>query len=225
MGVPGLTAVAVSVAALALAGTAQGEPRQARHGDAATRRALSAARRALLRRGDLRGWSISPPPKRAPILTCPSFSPDLSGAEPLASAASPTFGQTSNGPFVSQTAYVFASPARVHVFWQRVITRRLLACVADSLTAGSTTSVRFKVSRERLLVFPRVGGRDSAYRVSGTAASGGQTVNVDLDVVVVSRGSGVGALSFTSFFDPAPQRLELRLARLVAGRLQDGGSG
>jgi hypothetical protein len=114
---------------------------------------------------------------------------------------------------------VFASAARLETYWRRVITRRLLACVADGLTAGSTMSVRFKVSRERLLAFPRVGDRDCAYRVSGTATTTDQTVNVDLDVIVVAQGSGVSALSLTNFFGPAPQRLELRLARLVAARL------
>jgi hypothetical protein len=186
---------------------------------AAREHALASARRALLRGSDLRSWTTSPAPKHVPVLTCPSFNPDLSGARPLASASSQTFGQSASGPFTSQVAYVFATPVRAELFWRRVVTPRLAVCVAGSLSAGSTRSVRFRVTHRRRLSLPRIGDRDAAYRVTGTATSGGQTVDVVLDFLIVGRGSGVSSLSFTSFFSPAPRRLELRLARLVARRL------
>jgi hypothetical protein len=185
----------------------------------AKRAALAAARAALLRRSDLRGWGATPPAKKVPPLTCGTFSPDLSGIRVLGSAASSTFAQGSSGPFVGETSYVFASATQERSFWHRVVVRRLLDCVADSLTAGSSSSVTFTAQRKQLLPLPRIGARDAGYQVRGTANSADGSQTVYLDMLVVGRGSAVGAVSFTSFFDPVSRSLELRLARLVAKRM------
>jgi hypothetical protein len=152
-------------------------------------------------------------------LTCGTFSPDLTGIRVLGSAASSTFAQGSSGPFVGETSYVFGSATEERSFWHRVVVRRLLDCVADSLTAGSSTSVTFTADRKQLLPLPRVGARDAGYEVRGTANSADGSQTVYLDMLVVGRGSAVGAVSFTSFFDPVSRSLELRLARLVAKRM------
>lgn len=191
---------------------------------AATRQADKLARAALFGAGDLRGWKSTPGPKKAPTLTCGAFAPDLTGIRILGAAASATFNQSSTGPFASQLVDVFKSPAQERSFWHRVVTRRLETCVADSLTAGSTSSVTFTVDHKRLLSLPRIGERAAGYRVIGTAAASapGQSETVYLDMLVVGSGSGLSAISFTSFFDPVPRSLELRLARLVADRLPSG---
>jgi hypothetical protein len=188
----------------------------------AKRAALAAARAALLRRSDLHGWKATAGPKKAPALTCGSFSPSLSGISVLGSAASPTFSDGSSGPFVGETAYVYGSAGQERAFWHRVVGRRLLSCVAGSLTAASTTDVVFSVKHKQLLSVPRIGARDAGYRVRGTATSADGSQTVYLDMLVVGNGSAVGAVSFTSFFEPVSRRLELRLARLVASRM--GGS-
>jgi hypothetical protein len=182
------------------------------------RAALAAARAALLRHSDLHGWGAVAGPKKVPPLTCSAFSP--SGIKALGDAASPTFSDGSNGPFVSETAYVYSSASKEQTFWHRVIGRGLESCVADSLTAGSTSSVTFKVSRKQLLSLPRIGARDAGYRVSGDASSTDGSQTVYLDMLVVGDGSGIAAISFTSFFDPVSRSTELRLARLVASRIE-----
>jgi hypothetical protein len=190
----------------------------------AKRAALAAARASLLRRSDLHGWGATPAAtKKVPPLTCGTFSPDLSGIKTLGSAASPTFADGSSGPFVGETAYVFGSAAQEQSFWHRAVVRRLLDCVADSLTAGSTSAVSLTAHHKQLLPLPRIGARDAGYRVRGTASSADGSQTVYLDMLVVGRGSAVDAVSFTSFFDPVSRSLELRLARLVAKRM--GGSG
>ena len=137
----------------------------------------------------------------------------------LASAASPTFSQSRGGPFASQTAYVFGSAAQAADYWRRVVTRRLESCVASSLIDGSGNGVTFTVDRKQLLPLPRIGDRDAAYRVVGTATVPDQRVGVYLDMLVVGRGPALSAISFTSFSVPPTRSLELRLARVVARRL------
>jgi hypothetical protein len=189
------------------------------HQSAAKRAALAAARAALVRRSDLHGWSATPAPKKVPSLTCDAFSPDLSGIHTLGSAASPTFADGSSGPFVGETAYVFGSAAQQRSFWHRAVVRGLLNCVAGSLTGGSTQNIAFTVNRKQLLALPRIGARDAGYRVRGTASSSYGSQTVYLDMIVIGNGTAVGAVSFTSFFDPVSRSLELRLARLVAERM------
>ena len=113
----------------------------------AKRAATAAARAELLRHSDLHGWGDTAAPKKVPPLTCSAFSP--SGIKPLGDAASPTFSDGSDGPFVSETAYVYSSASKEQTFWHRAVGRGLESCVADSLTAGSTSTVTFKVSRKR----------------------------------------------------------------------------
>jgi hypothetical protein len=188
----------------------------------AKQRAEKLARAALLRAGDLHGWKSAPAAKKVPTLTCGAFDPDLTGIETMGSATSPTFNQSSTGPFASQLVDVFKSAAQERSFWHRVVGRALLTCVADSLAAGSTSSVTFTVDHKRLLSVPRIGEHAAGYRVIGTAAAQDGSDTVYLDMLVVGRGSAVSAISFTSFFDPVPRSLELRLARLVANRLPSG---
>jgi hypothetical protein len=206
--------VAGSSSAAAAAGSSTGAPTKAAKAHAAT-----LAHAALLRSSDLSGWNSAAPPKKVPGLTCPAFNPDLTAFTPLANAASRTFRQSSQGPFASQVVYMFASAAQERGFWRRVVGRRLLTCVADSLVAGSGNGITFTVDRKHLESVPRIGERDREYRVVGTATTTGQTASVYLDTLIVGRGSGVAAISFTNFFSPVSRAVELRLARTVARRL------
>lgn len=208
--------LAVAAVAFAFPSVAVGAGRDSSN-SAAKRAALAAARASLLRRSDLHGWGAAKGPKKVPPLTCSAFSP--SAIKPLGAAASPTFSDGSSGPFVSETAYAYGSASQEQSFWHQVVSRRLLSCVADSLTAGSTSTVTFHVHRKSLLSLPRIGDRDAGYRIRGTASSTDGSQNVYLDMLVVGNGSRVAAVSFSSFFDPASRSLELRLARLVASRM------
>jgi hypothetical protein len=220
--------IAAAVAAIASVGTgtiAVAAGRSRAPVSAAKRQAKKLARAGLLRAGDLHGWKDTAAPKKVPKLTCGVFEPDLSGIEMLAAAASPTFDQSSSGPFASQIVDVFKSPAQERSFWHRVVRRELLSCVADSLTAGSTSTVTFTVNHKQLLSLPPIKDSDAGYRITGTAVAPGSSDAVYLDMLVVGRGSEVSAVSFTSFFKPVSRSVELRLARLVASRLPSGKGG
>jgi hypothetical protein len=212
------TAAATVVTVAVLAGTAVGAV--ASH---PTPAGMARARALLLRRGDFgRDWTSSPAPKTVPGLTCPAFSPALSGVVQTGGAISPTYEQNPTGPFASQTAYAYANGAEEQTVWSEVARPRLLSCVAASLDRTSTGGVHFAVSGKRLLALPSLAVRAEGYRVTGTATVPNQTVNVYLDVVLLGGGDGVTELSFSSFLQPVARTFEVRVARIIAGRVAAG---
>jgi hypothetical protein len=214
---------AVAALAVLIAGVAGGLAGSAgaASGTQTTAAGAAAARQALLARRDLgRGWTTSAPaPKRVAPMTCPGFNPSLQGISQIGAAVTPTYGRSSAGPFVSQTAYTYATPSQQRVVWQQVARAGLLSCVAASLAGGSGQGVKFKVTGKHVLGLPRLAASAMGYRVSGTATQPYQTINVYLDVLLLGRGQRVTELSLTSLEQPASRSLELRLARIVAGRL------
>jgi hypothetical protein len=178
------------------------------------------AQAALLERSDLgSGWVAAPPPKTIPSLTCPRFDPRVSGAVQLGAAASSTFQSSSDGPFVSQSAYAYATASEQAAVWRAVVRRNLLRCVAASLSQGSAQGVEFAVTSQRLLALAKLPVPAAGYRVGGTASTAGQTIGVFLDVLVLGRGRVVTEISISSFGAPASPQLEQRVARLVSQRL------
>ncbi len=180
----------------------------------------AAARRALLRASDLgSGWSAGATPKKAGPLTCGTAKATVEGVIETGSAISPTYRESSSGPFVSQAAYVYRSGSEAKTFWQHVSGRSALACLARSLAAGSTKDVTFKLVKEQSLTAPPTGADAVAYRVAGTAAAAGQKVDVYVDVVLLHRGSMIAEVSFSSFQMPPDSSLEAHAARAVTNRL------
>jgi hypothetical protein len=184
-------------------------------------RAISPPRAALLRRADLgRQWSLqAAAPKHAPPLTCHGFSPRLPGVSAPAAVASPTFARGLDGPFVSQTAYRYATAAQQHVVWRRVVVKRLLHCVAAALTAGGSGGARFTVASRKVLPLRGAGASVTRYRVGGSATSAGQTLPVFLDELVLGQRGLITALDVSTLMQPPADSLERRLVRLASARL------
>lgn len=181
------------------------------------------ARKALLRRSDFgRGWTSMPAPQTVPGLTCSAFSPALSGVVQTGGAISPTYEQSPTGPFASQTAYVYANGSAEATVWREVARAHLLTCVAASLVRSASGGVHFRVTGKHLLTLPALPVNAMGYRVTGTATVPTQTVNVYLDVLLLGGGTTVTELSFSSFLQPMARAFELRLARIVAGRMAAG---
>jgi hypothetical protein len=181
------------------------------------------ARAALLRPSDFgRSWTSTPAPKTVPGLTCPAFSPALSGVVQIGGAISPTYAQSTTGPFASQTAYAYASASEEETVWREVASPRLLTCVAASLVRSTGGGAHFAVKSKHLLALPGLPVHAIGYRVFGTASVPNQTVNVYLDVILLGGGSAVTELSFSSFLQPMARASELRLARIVAARVAAG---
>lgn len=178
------------------------------------------ARAALLRRGDVgKGWGSAPGPRKVPPLACPRFSPPVHGVTEEGDAVSPTFRQSSSGPFLTQDAYVYGTAAQRATVWRALARPRYLRCVAASVTGGSGHGVRFAVTGKRLLSLPRLGVAAAGYRVRGTATTQGVSTDVFLDVLLLGSGRTITAISLSTFEQPVARALELRLARTAAGRL------
>jgi hypothetical protein len=170
----------------------------------------------LLQQRDLgRGWSVeSPPPRRVAFVTCPRFDP-VSNLRPSASAGTPTFARTPAGPFVSQSAYAYATAARGAAVWRRIARPELVQCLAASVASNRGAKVIHKGS----LSLPGLSSAAVGYRVTGTLTGSGQTIDISLDMIVVGGGRDISALVFSSLEQPVARSLELRLARAVARRL------
>ena len=189
------------------------------------------ARALLIARGDLgSGWTVSAPaPRTVPALACGQLHLKLRGAaaRPL-QAASPTFKRTADGPFVGQTAYVYANATDERQVWRGVARSALLTCLVQSFVHGGGQGVRFTVAAKRMRAAPRLAVKAASYALEATATSGTQSTNVYLGVFLLGGGTGITELSFSSVDSPPPTALELRLARIVAGRLArhtGGGTG
>jgi hypothetical protein len=179
----------------------------------------AAARRALLRASDLgSGWSKGATPKKIGKLTCGTAAPTLAGVLEIGSAITPTYRQSSSGPFLSQATYVYGSPAEAALFWQHISGPAALACLAKGVAGGSTKDVSFRVTHQQALPAP-AGKQSAAYRVVGQAKTSLQKVAVYVDVVLVQRGNAISEISWSSFSAPVAARVEQGIARTAATRL------
>jgi len=208
-----VTAAAVVVASPVAAGNPRNPPA-----------GLSPARVVLLQRGDFgHGWSRqSPAPSKVPSLTCPAFDPSFEGAVQTGAAASPTFEAGPSGPFVSEAAHVYATDGERTTVWRTLVRPRLVRCAAASLRRGGGDGVSFTVTRQGRIGLPALPAPTAGYRVSGTASLTYQTIDVYLDMFVIGRGRTIAAVVLSSFEQPPPRSLELRLVRTVARRIPPG---
>ncbi len=186
--------------------------------------AVRLARQTLISRHDLgSGWTVqAAAPAQAAPLTCPAFRPATPGAVRRAAAASPTFAGSQSGPFVSQTSYVYGSPAQERVVWTHVIRPTLTRCFAAALVHGGSAGISFTVTATHTFAFTARNATATGYRVEGTASGSGQSLPVVVDSIVIGRGRTLAALSLSSFDQAPSQELESRLATLIARRMTDG---
>lgn len=179
------------------------------------------AREALLRRHDLGpGWSVtSPAPVSVPALTCPRFSPRTDVGQETGAAASATFQGSTDGPFVSQTAYAFATSAEESRVWHAVVRPGLLRCVARGLLGGAGEGVAFKISAKGLLATGHLAVPAAGFSVTGSATSNEVPTVVYLDAVVLGHGQAITEISVSAFEQSEARSEVLRLARVLAARL------
>jgi hypothetical protein len=183
------------------------------------------ARTTLLHGTDVgSGWSSAAPARIVPPLTCPQFDPSVAGAKQIGAAASPTFKASSSGPFVAQDAYAYANAAQRQRVWRAVVRPPLVRCAADGLAGGSGQGVVLAVTARKPLKLPGLPVPAAGYRVSGTASTTGQSLDVFLDMIVLGSGRAITAISVSSIDQPPARRLELRLVGTVVQRLLNQGA-
>ncbi len=207
----------VIAAAIAVAALVPVAPSLAASG--ATKAGDGLAASLLITRAELgAGWSTGAAPKSVPPITCSAFNPTVRGAVQIGAAISPRYQGSSTGPFVSQTAYVYATPAQGRAVARAQMNAKLGRCLASGLVDGSGAGVTFAAKAGVPLRLPGLGSGVAAvgYRVPGTASKPYQLVDVYLDAIVLARGSAITEVSFATFFEPPARSLELRLARQLA---------
>lgn len=177
------------------------------------------AHRALLRHADLgAGWLTGATPKKVGSLACARVT--LKGVAEIGSAVSPTYRQSSAGPFLSESAFTYNTAAGAASFFQRVATRGALSCLAQSILQGDASSgVTFTIVKKQALPAPHVAAKAAAYRVSGRAKAPAQKIDVYVDVILLQRGNAIAELSLSSFSAAVAPGDELEIARAAAARL------
>jgi hypothetical protein len=103
--------------------------------------------------------------------------------------------------------------------WRRAAGKRLLGCLAESVTAASSKAVKLKVKSKQVLRAPRPGSERAVYRVVAIAETSGSSMPAYYDLVVLSAGRGLAEISFARAGSPPAQGMESALAGKVARRL------
>ena len=160
------------------------------------------------------------------------FQPQLSsGADPHADCAASvseadlTLTGNAEGPqlalgvlFVSSAAQVYESVADASASWRRTTSAPGTRCATELLRREFAKQGVDLVSLGKV-AFPRVSERSVAYRVTLSATTAQGKVPVYVDLVAMMRSRAHATVIVGSALVPPPKAEELRLARLVAGRM------
>jgi len=111
--------------------------------------------------------------------------------------------------FLSSMAQVYESVADANVSWRRGTSASGERCLRKELSRdGGLVSFRKRA-------FPRLAQRSVAYRFVGSA----QGIRFYLDFVVLQQSRAHAVLAYGSVLVPVPGTDQVRLARIVAGRM------
>ena len=127
-------------------------------------------------------------------------------------AESPTF--QGGVEFVSSLSQVYESLADSSTSWRRGTSAAGDKCVRDEFRRQFQKE-GIRLESFRRMAFPRFAERSIAYRFVASS----QGVRVFFDVVVLQQSRGQAALLLGSALAPMPKAEEVRLTRVVAGRM------
>ena len=120
--------------------------------------------------------------------------------------------------FVSSAAQVYKSAADASASWRRAVSAPGTACAAETLRREFAKQGVDLVSL-RKVAFPRLAERSVAYRVTLAATTAQGQVPVYVDLVAMARSRAHATVVVGSALVPPQKAEELRLARIVAGRM------
>ena len=116
--------------------------------------------------------------------------------------------------FVSSLSQVYESLADSNTSWRRGTSAAGDKCVRDEFRRQFQKE-GIRLESFRRMAFPRFAERSIAYRLVASS----QGVRVFFDVVVLQQSRGQAALLLGSALTPMPKAEELRLTRVIAGRI------
>jgi hypothetical protein len=169
------------------------------------------AKAMLLRRADFGlAYKTAPPSGQETDFYCKAL--DESDLTITGEAESPSF--QGGVEFSSSVSQVYESRADSNTSWRRGTSAAGDACVRDEFRRQfQKDGVRLESFRR--IAFPPFAERSVAYRLVASS----QDVRVFLDVVALKQGRAQVALLLGSALTPMPKDEEVRLARIVAGRM------
>jgi len=120
--------------------------------------------------------------------------------------------------FVASVAQVYESWEDANASWKRGASAAGTRCLKETLRREfAKDGVRLRSLRK--IAFPQVAQRTAAYRVALIAGTEAQPVPVYIDLVVLMHSRAQVGLYFGAGLAPTARADELRLARLIAGRM------
>ena len=173
------------------------------------------ARAMLLKKADLG------PAYRADLASSPNTEVDCAGLDEsdltvTGEAESPTF--TLGLAFFASATQVYESRADADASWTRGTGPAGTRCIRETLRREFAKQ-GLRLQSLRKIAFPRVSQRTAAYRVALLASVQGQDVPIYVDLVILMHSRAQAALYFGSGLATTARAEELRLVRLVAGRM------
>ena len=169
------------------------------------------ARAMLLRPADLPGFRTSPSGGDRPTPYCRAL--DESDLTLTGDAQSPDFA--TGFIVVGSVAQVYATTADSDASWRRGTSAAGQRCLRDVL-ASELGRAGVQVVSYRPLSFPRLVEKSVAYR----AVLSAQNVRLTVDLVALKQGRAQATLLFGSGLTAFERLAEIRLARVVAARME-----
>lgn len=204
-----LACVVLALVAPGLALGARGDPQN--KPDAADQ---ARAKAMLLRKSDLPGFTRSGSGSDSPSGYCTAL--DESDLTVTAQARSPSF--TAGATFVSSESSVYESVADASASWRRGTSAAGQRCLR-TLVGKEFAKQNVRLVSLRKTPFPHVARRTALYRVVLSGAAQGIPVKVVVDVIALSTSRAQAFVYLGAAFAAPARGAELRLARLVAGRM------
>jgi len=202
-------AVALLVASLVGSGVAladRGDPKKK-----ITPADQARAKAMLLRKSDLGpGFKSKPATSTDDDFYCKAL--DESDLTLTGEAESPDFD--SELVFVSSLAQVYESLADANTSWRRGTSAAGEKCLRDEFRR-SFKADGLRVLSFRRVPFPRFADRSIAYRLVASS----QGIEIHIDIVVLQESRAQAALLLLSAPTPVPKAEEVRLTRVIAGRM------
>jgi hypothetical protein len=119
---------------------------------------------------------------------------------------------------IASNAGVYRSVADANASWRRGTSAAGLRCLQDA-TRREYAKQRLQLRSFRKIAFPRVAERTVALRIVFEGQSQGLNIRLYLDVIAMKQSRAEAAVAFGSAIDPLERGEQVRLARLVAGRM------
>lgn len=181
-----------------------------------TRADQARARAMLLKRVDVAPSATQRPAGPPSHATCRAL--DESDLVHTGEAWSPEFGLGGVITF-SSVAQVYRSAAQSATSWSRVTGAAGTACLRAEFRRGFERQAGVTLESFRSIPFPRIAQRTKAYRMVVSARLQGQTVRIYVDVIYFMHTRAQAGIFITSPIVVPHQKAEVRIARIVGGRM------